>query len=116
MIKTDRECSSLAPPEGKLRVVMAVSSGGNKGLCLEARAGAASKSWLYRYYIAQKQHKMTLGSYPSMGLAQAREAHSQAALLVKQGIDPRQVVADTKKKNEQMLILDELFEQWLTHT
>ena len=115
MIKTDRECSALVPPEGKLRVVMAVSSGGNKGLCLEARAGAASKSWLYRYYIAQKQHKMTLGSYPSMGLAQAREAHSQAALLVKQGIDPRQVVADTKKKNEQMLILDELFEQWLTH-
>ena len=77
MIKTDRECSALVPPEGKLRVVMAVSSGGNKGLCLEARAGAASKSWLYRYYIAQ-QHKMTLGSYPSMGLAQTEKPFSNS--------------------------------------
>jgi len=115
MIKTDRECSALVPPEGKSRVVVAVSSGGNKGLSLEARAGAKSKSWIYRFYINQQQLKMTLGSYPSLSLAQARVAHAEAVAYVKQGIDPRQVVRDTKQKNQQMLILDELFEEWITH-
>ena len=40
MIKTDRECRALVPEEGKQRIVKAVYSGGNKGLCLEAREGA----------------------------------------------------------------------------
>jgi len=115
MIKTDRECSALAPPEGKNRVTTAVSSGGNKGLSLEARAGAKSKSWIYRFYLNQKQHKMTLGSYPAMSLAQARVAHAEAVAYVKQGIDPRQVISEIKQKNQQMLILDELFEEWITH-
>ncbi len=115
MIKTDRECSALAPPEGKDRVTTAVSSGGNKGLSLEARTGAKSKSWIYRFYLNQKQHKMTLGNYPAMSLAQARVAHAEAVGHVKLGIDPRQVISETKQKNQQMLILDELFEEWITH-
>lgn len=115
MIKTDKECNALTPPEGKLRIVVAVSSSGNKGLYLEARDGANSKSWLYRYYIAQKQHKMTLGNYPAMGLAQARAAHANAVAMVKQGIDPRFAIAAKKEHNAHMLLLDELFNEWITH-
>nr|WP_225974996.1 Arm DNA-binding domain-containing protein [Pectobacterium polaris] len=44
---------------------------------------------MYCYRIAQKQIKLTLGSYPAMGLAQACQAHADAAELVKKGIDPR---------------------------
>jgi len=115
MIKTDRECRALVPEEGKQRIVKAVYSGGNKGLCLEARAGAQTKSWLYRYYIAQKQTKMTLGNYPAMSLALARETHARMVVFVKQGIDPREAVLSSKQKNEQMPTLNEFFEQWIQH-
>ena len=115
MIKTDRECAALILPEGKTQVSVSVSSGGHKGLFLVVRADAKVKSWIYRYYIAKKQNKMNLGTYPAMSLAQARSAHADAAALVKQGIDPRFAVATAKKHNEQMPLLDDLFEEWVTH-
>ncbi len=115
MIKTDRECAALVLPEGKSQINASVSSGGNKGLYLVVRADAKAKSWIYRYYIAQKQKKMNLGTYPAMSLAQARIAHADAATLVKQGIDPRFAIAAKKEHNENMLLLDDLFNEWISH-
>lgn len=113
-ISTDRQCSALTVPTGKSRIVVAVTNKGNKGLCLEARGGR-SKSWIFRFYIRNKQHKMTLGRYPVMSLAQARAAHLVAGDLVRQGIDPRHAIRQQKSHNEQMLILDQLFEQWIEY-
>ena len=115
MIKTDRECAALTLPEGKKQVSVSVSSGGNKGLCLNVRSDAKAKSWIYRFYIAQKQHKMNLGTYPAMSLSEARAVHAKAASLVKQGIDPRHVATAAKKHNEQMPLLDTLFDEWISH-
>ncbi|HAD39708.1 MAG TPA: integrase, partial [Plesiomonas shigelloides] len=89
MLNQDREVAVLTPPAGKDRIVSAVKSRHGPGLAIEARAGRPSKSWLYRYYIAGKQQKMTLGSYPAMSLAEARVAHKEAVALVQRGIDPR---------------------------
>ncbi|WP_103756446.1 tyrosine-type recombinase/integrase, partial [Escherichia coli] len=105
---------SLVPPVGKNRIVVSVKSKAGAGLYIESRSGSQTKSWLYRPYLNGKQIKITLGAYPAMTLAQAREAHAEAIELVKQGIDPRYVRKTEKSNNEQMPIFSELWENWLS--
>lgn len=57
------------------------------GLYLNVTIGG-SKSWLYRYMLAGKQHWMGLGSYPEISLADAREKAAEARKLTRQNIDP----------------------------
>lgn len=114
MISQDRQVAAAELKEGATATRFAISSKHGNGLSLEVRAGK-QKRFVYRFRLLGKQQTMVLGLYPAMGLAQARERHCVAVGQVKQGIDPRQVVAEAKQKNEQMLVLDELFEQWLSH-
>ncbi|ENC83705.1 phage integrase family protein [Escherichia coli P0299917.7] len=114
VITQDRQIASLVPPEGKNRIVVSVKSKAGAGLYIESRSGSQTKSWLYRPYLNGKQIKITLGAYPAMTLAQAREAHAEAIELVKQGIDPRYVRKTEKTNNEQMPIFSELWENWLS--
>lgn len=53
------------------------------------------KSWRYDYKVkrADDTHKngtCVFGSFPDIGLAQARELHGEARKLVSQGIDPHE--------------------------
>lgn len=57
------------------------------GLYLNVTIGG-SKSWLYRYMLAGKQHWMGLGSYPEVSLSDAREKAADARKLTRQNIDP----------------------------
>ncbi|MCX9907288.1 Arm DNA-binding domain-containing protein [Escherichia coli] len=100
VITQDRQIASLVPPVGKNRIVVSVKSKAGAGLYIESRSGSQTKSWLYRPYLNGKQIKITLGAYPAMTLAQAREAHAEAIELVKQGIDPRYVRKTEKTNNE----------------
>ncbi|NGF73226.1 tyrosine-type recombinase/integrase [Klebsiella pneumoniae] len=114
VITQDRQIASLVPPVGENRIVVSVKSKAGAGLYIESRSGSQTKSWLYRPYLNGKQIKITLGAYPAMTLAQAREAHAEAIELVKQGIDPRYVRKTEKSNNEQMPIFSELWENWLS--
>lgn len=114
VITQDRQIASLVPPEGKNRIVISVKSKAGAGLCIESRSRSQTKSWLYRPYLNGKQIKITLGAYPAMTLAQAREAHAEAVELVKQGIDPRYARKSAKEQNEKMPIFSELWENWLS--
>jgi len=113
VITQDRQVANLTPEDGKTRIVVSVKSKAGSGLSVESRSGSRTKSWLYRPYLNGKQIKITLGSYPAMTLAQAREAHAEAVELVKQGIDPRYVRKAEKRQNEQMPIFSKLWEDWL---
>ncbi|WP_337063655.1 tyrosine-type recombinase/integrase [Raoultella ornithinolytica] len=113
MITQDRQVANLTPEEGRTRIVVSVKSKAGSGLSVESRSGSRTKSWLYRPYLNGKQIKITLGSYPAMTLAQAREAHAEAVELVKQGIDPRYARKAEKQQNEQMPIFSKLWEDWL---
>ncbi|WP_049071845.1 tyrosine-type recombinase/integrase [Klebsiella michiganensis] len=113
MITQDRQVANLTPEDGKTRIVVSVKSKAGSGLSVESRSGSRTKSWLYRPYLNGKQIKITLGSYPAMTLAQAREAHAEAVELVKQGIDPRYARKAEKRQNEQMPIFSKLWEDWL---
>lgn len=113
MITQDRQVANLTPEDGKTRIVVGVKSKAGSGLSVESRSRSRTKSWLYRPYLNGKQIKITLGSYPSMTLAQAREAHAEAVELVKLGIDPRYSRKAEKRQNEQMPIFSKLWEDWL---
>lgn len=113
-ITQDRQVASLSATEVEKEIVVSVKSKAGGGLYVRVRYGSESKSWIYRYRIAKKQIKLTLGSYPAMGLAQARQAHAEATDFVKKGIDPRYAKKIEKQQNEQMPIFSELWKNWLT--
>ena len=53
-------------------------------------SGTRSKVWLFLFLspVTRKHRKMRIGSYPSMGLAQARERSLELTVEVSQGRDP----------------------------
>jgi integrase len=58
-----------------------------KGLFLLIKTGGG-KYWRYKYRFSGKEKLMALGTYPDTSLAQARIKHSEAKVLLSQGIDP----------------------------
>ncbi len=61
--------------------------GDSDGLTLNVTA-SGGKVWLFRYYWTGKQKRMSLGSYPQIGLKEARTRRDEARALVAQGINP----------------------------
>ncbi|MGQ7859797.1 tyrosine-type recombinase/integrase [Pseudomonas sp. 32A] len=61
--------------------------GDSDGLTLNVTA-SGGKIWLFRYYWAGKQKRMSLGSYPQIGLKEARSRRDEARALVAQRINP----------------------------
>lgn len=49
---------------------------------------SGSKLWQYKYRIAGKEQTYSIGAYPDVSLAEAREQHAKAKSLVKDGIHP----------------------------
>ena len=61
--------------------------GGVRGLAISVATGG-SRSWILRYQLAGRRRELGLGSYPSVTLANAREAARAARGKLAQGIDP----------------------------
>jgi integrase len=61
---------------------------GYPGLALRVSYGG-SKSWVYFYRLFGKQKRMTLGRWPSMSLAAAREAWRNARTTIDKGESPQ---------------------------
>ena len=61
--------------------------GDSDGLTLNVTA-RGGKVWLFRYYWAGKQKRMSLGCYPQITLKEARTRRDEARALVAQGINP----------------------------
>ncbi|MGL4767204.1 MAG: tyrosine-type recombinase/integrase [Formosimonas sp.] len=70
-----------------------IADGG--GLTLQ-RQPSGTWTWFYRYRFGAKASRLSLGAYPNVTLAQAREAHRQAKELLTQGIDPSQERKEAK--------------------
>ena len=56
------------------------------------------KSWVFRYSFDGRQLRMTLGKWPGIGLADARQKAGEAMKQVQQGIDPGQLAKEKKAK------------------
>ncbi|MFZ5656265.1 MAG: tyrosine-type recombinase/integrase [Pseudomonadota bacterium] len=59
------------------------------GLYLEV-APSGGKLWRWKYRYAGKEKRLALGTYPDVGLADARERHAEARKLLAAGVDPGQ--------------------------
>lgn len=48
-----------------------------------------SRSWHFRYSWASQQKRMSLGTYPEIGLREARALRDQARALLAKGVNPK---------------------------
>lgn len=62
---------------------------------------SGSKLWRYKFRIGRIEGLQALGSFPEVGLAEAREEHSKSRKLVDQGIHP---VHERKRQREALAI------------
>ena len=63
----------------------------SRGLHLHI-SGKGHKSWRYKYRFEKKEQLLTLGTYPEVSLAEAREKRDEAKKLLREGRDPRHAV------------------------
>ena len=79
---TDKQCKSATCPPDKKRTRFT----DGQGLYLEVSPGG-SRRWFWKTYTDGKEGRLALGSYPSMGLADARKARDSARLQKAAGVD-----------------------------
>lgn len=71
---------------------------GFPGLALRISYGG-SRSWVYFYRLGGKQRRFTIGTYPALGLGEAREAWRTAKTAVERGEDPAAAKAEAKRRD-----------------
>ena len=91
---TDPDCKNAVCTLGAKRERLADSG----GLYLEV-SPAGSKRWFWKYRKDGKEGRMSLGSYPGVGLKAARKARDTAKLQKSDGIDPVQARKVEKLKD-----------------
>ncbi|MGH1414829.1 MAG: tyrosine-type recombinase/integrase [Pelagimonas sp.] len=67
------------------------------GAGLELHKSGATGKWIWRYSFAGKRRQMGLGTYPNVGLSDARKERGRWALVLSQGNDP--ITERTARKN-----------------
>ncbi|MBI3157285.1 MAG: integrase arm-type DNA-binding domain-containing protein [Burkholderiales bacterium] len=82
---SDKAVKAAIKTAGTAGKARKLSDGG--GLVLEARPNGAGW-WRLRYWLAGKEGMLSLGAYPEVPLALARERRDEARRLVADGIDP----------------------------
>ncbi|MGH8544066.1 MAG: tyrosine-type recombinase/integrase [Gammaproteobacteria bacterium] len=81
--------------------------GGGFGVRVSGTTG--EKKFVLRYTVDGKRKRMTLGTYPGVSLASARERAREIVVAVDQGLDP----AEEKKKRAEAPTFRELAEEYL---
>jgi integrase len=84
--------------------------GGGFGIRISPRGG---KAWIWVYHFDGRPRRMTLGSYPVMGLADARIKLSEARKLLERGIDPGDREVQRKRAERVAETVAELAEAYL---
>ena len=87
----DQICKNAKPKDKPYKI----SDGG--GLYLEVTP-KGSKLWRLKYRFAQKQKKLSIGIYPTITLAEARNHREEAKRLLSGGLDPSAVKKATKEE------------------
>src|SRR5215204_6389992 len=62
---------------------------------------SGTKAWFVMTRVNRKLTRLTLGRYPAMSLAEAREKAREVVHHVKAGRDPRAIQADERRRREQ---------------
>jgi integrase len=83
---TDKQCKNAVCPPDKPRARFTDGA----GLYLEV-SPAGSKRWFWKTYQDGKEGRLALGSYPAMGLGDARRARDAAKIVKSEGRNPVEV-------------------------
>jgi integrase len=104
---TDAAVKRLKPPPiGQIDVF----DDGFPGLALRISYGGR-KAWVFFYRASGNLRRYTLGTYPALSLAQAREAWREARTAAQAGRDP---AATDRKRQTGTTDFKNVFEEWLT--
>ena len=82
------------------------------GLFLKVAANG-SKSYVFRYTYGSRRRLMTLGTYPALDLAKARQKHLEARQTLKSGADPLQINHAVQQAFKGALNVEQLGDEWL---
>jgi integrase len=74
---------------------------------------SGTKSWVFVYHHAGRSRRMTLGTYPSMTVAQAHQAHGKALTDLEQGIDPGAAIVRQRRVDRAAPTLGDLATEYL---
>lgn len=66
--------------------------------------------WMLRYSVEGKRRELTLGHYPDLSLAEARELCIQIKSQIRSGVDP--IYEKSKQSNTSFQSLQEVFDDW----
>lgn len=104
-ITTDRSIIALQPEEKEYLV----SVKGHQRLYLRVRENG-TKSWSYRYLcpITNKAQKISIGTYPNISLARAREIWSEYEDSLSRNVNPK--TAREKQKQQAMAVQQNTFD------
>jgi integrase len=108
---TDRSIAGLKPKAK----IFEVWEDGRTGLGVRM-SPKGRKSWNYMYRFDGRARRMTLGTYPAVGLASARVKHANAKELLAKGTDPGALHVE-KRRAERLAetvtdIAEEYLEKW----
>ncbi|MEQ1067701.1 integrase arm-type DNA-binding domain-containing protein [Acinetobacter sp. XH1741] len=105
---TDTRCASLRPKDQEY-----LESDGS-GLCLRVRSTGA-KTWIFRYTsrVNGKREKITLGAYPALSLAKAREKRHEFLTMLAEGSDPKEQLSILLAKKNNVNTLENVVRVWL---
>lgn len=81
------------------------------GLCIEVKT-TGKKFWRYRFRLHGKQLMMTLGTYPAIGLAEARKKRDEAKAVVESGNNPVHERAEKNKSQGAKTTFKEIAEEY----
>ena len=79
-------------------------------------APSGRKSWLFMYRFAGKARRMTLGAYPSVGLATARVAFAEAKRKLDHGEDPGVLASAERRAERDASTVSQLINEYLARS
>ncbi|HKF62279.1 MAG TPA: integrase arm-type DNA-binding domain-containing protein, partial [Dongiaceae bacterium] len=79
-------------------------------------APSGRKSWLFMYRFAGLARRMTLGTYPGVGLATARVAFAEAKRKLDHGEDPGALARAEKRAERDASTVGELIDEYLARS
>lgn len=97
-----------AKPEKKTRKLF-----DGQGLFLEIKPNG-SKLWRHKYYFEGKEKLLSLGTYPEISLAEAREAHREARILIAKGVNPSDARQAQKEAQSDVNSFEAIAREWHT--
>lgn len=111
MSLTHTQVKSLRPTPQAIEKKRADKYTDGDGLQLWVRYTGV-KSWVKAYRWNNKQQTYTIGTYPAISLAEARQINSDIQDLIKRGINPKEQKKEQEAQKDNSLFFNTIAQRW----